>query len=349
MTQFLGGVQLADNIQILYYKNDTTHWLSLYNSDKFIDFVTVGLEIHMLTASPCGKFVAFYQVNPDHQTLDFDVWKYDAEEQSLIPYSLIKTPIDIALSGHTVCTGLQAQCNSTGVTHNSQSRHSTSGAMDLEFSVSGTAESQLLVHSLLSVPEREVRLMDSRSSVGVYDKSAPHGTVTPIRMTGMPQICFNKKSTHVIGLGEWNHVYVINLTKIEPSTEFYIANSGDETVQQVIYTGPENYFAWFGQDEYVRIIDLNGTYPTMWSDKLLFGKSHADYNKHSKYFFEFCGYLVYMSDSGTVLLTKPNLQEKRLQPEYNIKYPVTKCTDITIIDGNTLCFHQGEDCIVKFA
>ena len=32
-----------------------------------------------------------------------------------------------------------------------------------------TAESQLLVH-----PEG-VRLMDSRSSVGVYDKSAPHG------------------------------------------------------------------------------------------------------------------------------------------------------------------------------
>jgi hypothetical protein len=41
----------------------------------------------------------------------------------------------------------------------------------------GTAESQLIVHSLLSVPEREVRLMDSRSSVGVYDKSAPHDTV----------------------------------------------------------------------------------------------------------------------------------------------------------------------------
>lgn len=289
MTQFLGGVQLADNIHILYYKNDTSHWLSIYNSDKFIDFVTVGLEIHMLTASPCGKFVAFYQVNPDHQTLDFDVWKYDAEDQSLIPYSLIKTPIDIALSGHTVRNGIEspAQCNATDV--------------------------------------------------------------TPIRVTGMPQICFNKKSTHVIGLGEWNHVYVVNLTKLDAPTEFYIANSGDETVQQVIYTGPENYFAWFGQDEYVRIIDLNGTYPTMWSDKLLFGKIHADYNKHSKYFFEFCGYLVYMSDSGTVVLANPNLQEKRLQLEYNIKYPVTKCTDITVIDGNTLCFHQADDCIVKFA
>ena len=37
-----------------------------------------------------------------------------------------------------------------------------------------TAESQLIVHSLLSGTEREVRLIDSRNSVGVYDKSTPH-------------------------------------------------------------------------------------------------------------------------------------------------------------------------------
>jgi hypothetical protein len=264
MVLFLGGIQLANNIQIHHYKNDEIHWLSLYKSDKFVEFVVTGAEIYNLTASPCGKFMAYYQVNPDKQTLDFDVWKYDTEAQELVPYSLIKTPVEFALSEH------------------------------------------------------------------------------------MTQICFNKQSTYVICLGEWNHVYVVNLTKIAAPTEFFIANGGDDTVQQVIYTGPENYFAWFGQDEYVRIIDLNGNYPTMWSDKLLFGKSNSDYNKHSKYFFEFCGYLVYMSDSGTVVLAKPNLQEKRLQPEYNIKYPVNKCTDITIIDGNTLCFHQADDCIVKF-
>jgi short-subunit dehydrogenase len=40
------------------------------------------------------------------------------------------------------------------------------------YHASSTAESQLLVH-----PEG-VRLMDSRSSVGVYDKSAPHGIIT---------------------------------------------------------------------------------------------------------------------------------------------------------------------------
>jgi hypothetical protein len=42
----------------------------------------------------------------------------------------------------------------------------------LEFSVNGTDKSQLLVH-----PEG-VRLMDFRSSIGVYDKSTPHGTFT---------------------------------------------------------------------------------------------------------------------------------------------------------------------------
>jgi tRNA(Ile)-lysidine synthetase-like protein len=46
-----------------------------------------------------------------------------------------------------------------------------------------TAEFQLLVHSLLSVPEREVRVMDSRSSIGVYDKSAPHGMFIPNKLT----------------------------------------------------------------------------------------------------------------------------------------------------------------------
>lgn len=262
MTQYLGGVQLIDNIQILSYKNSTTHWLSLYKHDKFINFITQGSEIHTLTSSPCGKFFAFYRVDSETKLLNFEIWQVDIdiEEQSLIQYTIVKTPIDIALSDkHTA------------------------------------------------------------------------------------QICFNKQSTYVIGLGEWNHVYVINLTKLEPYTEFYIANGYTELMQQVIYTGPENYFVWFGQDEYVRIIDLNGKFPVMWSDKLLFGKTNAEYNKHSKYFFEFNGYLVYMSISGIIVITTPNLQTKRIQPEYNITYPVAKYTDISIIDGKTLCFHQGND------
>jgi hypothetical protein len=265
MTQYLGGVQLADNIQILSYKNDTTHWLSLYKDEKFIEFVTHGPEIYTLNASPCGKFLAYYQSNPDTNTIDFDIWKYDAEDQSFDIFTSIKTSLDTALSGH------------------------------------------------------------------------------------MTQICFNTQSTHVIGLSEWNHVYVVPLTKLEPPTEFYIANGCDEIMQQVIHTGPENYFAWFGQDEYVRIIDLNGKHPVMWSDKLLFSKANSGYNKNSKYFFVFCGYLVYMSNSGTIILAKPNLQDKLIQPDYNIKYPVTKYTDISIIDGKTLCFHRGEDCFVTLA
>jgi hypothetical protein len=72
------------------------------------------------------------------------------------------TALDIDIDIDTVCTAIEssAQCNATGVTHNSQPR--LSPRVD-------TAESQLIVH-----PEG-VRLMDSRSSVGVYDKSAPHG------------------------------------------------------------------------------------------------------------------------------------------------------------------------------
>ena len=43
-----------------------------------------------------------------------------------------------------------------------------------------TAESQLLVHSLLSGTEREVRVMDSRSSVGVPIYRTPHGIIEPV-------------------------------------------------------------------------------------------------------------------------------------------------------------------------
>ena len=52
--------------------------------------------------------------------------------------------IDIIIDADTVCTGLQAQCNATGVTHNSRSRLSPRGEMGLEFSVSGTMEPYVL-------------------------------------------------------------------------------------------------------------------------------------------------------------------------------------------------------------
>ena len=50
-----------------------------------------------------------------------------------------------AANQDTVCTGIEspAQCNATGVTHNSRSRLSPRGEMGLEFSVSGTAHSDV--------------------------------------------------------------------------------------------------------------------------------------------------------------------------------------------------------------
>ena len=172
---------------------------------------------------------------------------------------------------------------------------------------------------------------------------------------GMTRICFNKQSTYVIGLGQWNHVYLINLRKLDAPIEFFIPNSCDEVREQVIYTGDENYFAWFGQDEYVRVIDLNTKVPTLWTDKILF--SVKKYHLACKYFYEFNGYLVFMDKKGKTVLTKPNLEEQRLQLVFNIKYPVTEYTDISIIDGKTLCFHTpiksknktiNEEYIVKF-
>ena len=54
-------------------------------------------------------------------------------------------PITLAqntIQNNTVCTGLQAQCNATGVTPNSRFRRSQSDEMSLEFSVSGTTTNQ---------------------------------------------------------------------------------------------------------------------------------------------------------------------------------------------------------------
>jgi hypothetical protein len=65
----------------------------------------------------------------------------DAESGTTITpaYSVINTvTYEKSQYNGTVCTGLQAQCNATGVTHNSRSRHSTSGAMGLELNISGT-------------------------------------------------------------------------------------------------------------------------------------------------------------------------------------------------------------------
>ena len=66
---------------------------------------------------------------------------------------------------------------------------------DCKSTAKRTAESQLLVHSLLSVPEREVRVMDSRSSVGVYDKPAPR------------DILIVSTNDNILVLAYWNLLY----------------------------------------------------------------------------------------------------------------------------------------------
>lgn len=255
MTLFLGGVQLDDNIQVLSFKNDMQHWLSLYKDDKFIEFITTGAEIGTLTRSPCGTYIAYYQIDSGADMLNFELWKYNKNAQELVPCPMIKTPLSSAL-------GLD-----------------------------------------------------------------------------ITRICFSRDSKYVACLDEWNHINIINLLDDTVRTEFNILSDCDDIRPQTIYSGTENYFVWFGQDEYVRIIDLNGPYPTMWMDKLMFGSLNANYNSFTKYFFEFNGYIVFMNYKGTIVLAKPNLQDKRIQPEYNIKYPVTKYSDISIIDGKTLCFH----------
>lgn len=259
MAQFLGGIQLADNISILSYKNENGHWLSLYKYDKFINFVTYGSEFHMLTASPCGYFFAYYQSNPHEQTLDFDVWEYDPTDQLIQQYTAIKTPLDKAL---------------------------------------------------------------------------------PLHMT---QLCFNYKSTHVIGLSEWNRAHLINLTQLDAHTEFNIPTEYSLLRQQKIFTGSENYFAWFGQDEYLRIIDLNTEPSTMWHEKIITSKIKKDNLVYIKYFFEFNGYIVFMFLNGSIMMCKPDLQNKCIRIDYDVKCPVRNCTDITIIDNKTICFETNND------
>jgi hypothetical protein len=73
-TQYLGGVQLIDNINIFAYKNDIIHWISLYKNDKFIDFITYGPETSLPVVSPCGMFVAYYQKDIDNNKLNFEIW-----------------------------------------------------------------------------------------------------------------------------------------------------------------------------------------------------------------------------------------------------------------------------------
>lgn len=143
------------------------------------------------------------------------------------------------------------------------------------------------------------------------------------------QSCFNAAGTHVVCLGEWNRVHVINLKRLDAPTEFYIPNSYDEIKQQVIYD-VGNCFIWLGQDEYIRTIDLTTKHPTMWRDKL----------KNTKYLFVHNQRIVHMTDVGIVGVFNVNLLEKRLGICHDVKYPTGKYVDITLDEYWNVVLHK---------
>lgn len=243
-TTFLGGIQLVNNIQVLAYKNDEQHWLSIYKDDRFIDFVAGGSEISGLNASPNGRWFAFFQKNVEKDTFDFSVWKYNQvseKEHDIEPYCELRVPTDFPYT----------------------------------------------------------------------------------------QSCFNSAGTHVACLSEWNRVHVIDLRRLDAPTEFYIPNGCDEIKQQVIYDAG-NCFAWAGQDEFLRIIDLTTKHVTMWRDQL----------KNTKYLFVHNDHIVHMTDAGIVGVFKVNLLEKRLGICYDVKYPTGNYEDITIEEHLKIVLHK---------
>ena len=147
------------------------------------------------------------------------------------------------------------------------------------------------------------------------------------------QACFNSAGTHVACLSEWNHIYIVDLRRLDAPTEFYIPNGCDEVRPQVVYDAG-NHFIWFGQDEFVRIIDLTSNDPTMWRDKLTFG------GKKTKYMFVRNNHIVHMSDDGVIVICKAKLLEKRLEIFYDNKYPTGKYEDITIDEYGNIKIHK---------
>jgi hypothetical protein len=143
------------------------------------------------------------------------------------------------------------------------------------------------------------------------------------------QACFNSVGTHVACLGEWNRVHVIDLRRLDSPTEFYIPNSCDEIKQQVICDAGD-CFAWAGQDEFLRVIDLTAKHPTMWRCKL----------KNTKYLFVHNNHVIHMTDAGIIGVFNVNLREKRLGICYDVKYPTGKYEDITIEEYGRVILHK---------
>jgi hypothetical protein len=138
------------------------------------------------------------------------------------------------------------------------------------------------------------------------------------------QACFNSDGTHVACLGEWNHMYIIDLRRLDAPTEFYRC---DEMGPQVVYDAGD-HFVWFGQDEYVRIIDLTSKHQTMWRYSL----------KKTKYLFVQNRRIIHMTDDGVVGVYKANLRKKR----FSICYAPGSYEDITIEEYGRIKLHKKD-------
>lgn len=146
------------------------------------------------------------------------------------------------------------------------------------------------------------------------------------------QACFSSNGTHVACLGEWNHVYIIDLQRIDVPTEFYIPNGGEIDSPQMLYD-VGTHFIWFGQDEFARIIDLTTTTkrPMMWRYKM----------KNTKYLFVINNHVVHMTEEGIVGIYVANLREKRFEICHNIKYPTGEYNDISIEEDGRIKLHKN--------
>ncbi len=140
------------------------------------------------------------------------------------------------------------------------------------------------------------------------------------------QACFNSAGTHIACLGEWNHLFVIDLTRLDAPTEFYRC---DVEGPQAVYDAGD-HFVWIGQDEYVRIIDLTTRHLNMWRYRL----------KNTKYLFVHKNHIVHMTNDGIVGIYKANLSEKRCSICHDIKYPTGRYEEITIEECGRIKLHK---------
>lgn len=190
-------------------------------------------------------------------------------------------------------------------------------------------------------------------------------------------VLFSPDNNYVIFKCEWNHIYIINLIT-NAVTEFFIPNSRTNYNPQVLYTvgiglqshasgtdvslnsrpdsvsglelsvngmGEDNCIVWFGYDEYVRVIDLSSSTPTLWRDKLIY--TIRDYQLQTKYFVLLPGnYLLFMDIYNKTSILKINNKAKQLEFVYDIAYPAIGYDDIQLNGYKVLFLNDKFTCTI---